>query len=248
MTDTSKTQQNLVFLTARVSFPNIVDPQTTTNDKGETKHSYNCDLIMAPNDPGFQKFMQTYAAMAQEKWKEHAPQAMQMIQADRKARCYGSGEEKVSKKTFQIHQGYAGNVFISARSERQPQIIAASDGKQVDPTNTMQIRAEASRIEGGIIANVVVRPWLQQNTHGSGVRCDLIAIQFAKDDGTRFAGGAPDVTNMFGAVAGAAPAAPVGFAPVAMPAAPFAAAPQPQMTVPGGYPPAPLGMPSFMQG
>ena len=210
-----------------------------------------CDLIMAPNDAGFQKFMQTCQMMAKEKWKEHAPQAMQMIQADRKARCYGAGEEKVSKKTFQIHQGYAGNVFITARSERQPQIIGL-DGKQIDPTNTMQIRAEASRIEGGIVVNAVVRPWLQQNAHGSGVRCDLIAIQFAKDDGTRFGGSAPDITGMFGAVAGA-PAMP-GLAQPAMPAAPFAA-PQPQMTVPGGYPApanpatqAPLGMPSFMQG
>jgi hypothetical protein len=240
--------QNLVYLTARISFPNIVDPQTQTDPKtGETKKSYNCDLIMPPNDPGFQKFMQTYQMLAQEKWKEHANQVMQMIQADKKARCYGAGNDKVSKKTFAVHKGYADNVFITARSERQPQIID-TDGKPVDPANTMAIRAEASRLSGGVLVNAVCRVWLQSNTHGQGVRCDLIAIQFAQDDGTRFGSEVTDVTNMFGAVAGAAPAAPVGFAPVAMPAAPFAAAPQPQMTVPGGYPPAPLGMPSFMQG
>jgi hypothetical protein len=56
--------------------------------------------------------------------------------------------------------------------------------------------------------------------HGNGIRCDLIAIQFFKDDTAFGEGGAPDLTGMFGAVAaapamfGAAPAAP------AMPAMP----------------------------
>ena len=245
---------NLIFITGRLSFPNIVDPQVKTNDKGETVSSYNCDIIMPPNDPGFQKIMQVYTRMAQEKWKENAPQAMQRIQGDRKTRCYGAGEEKVSAKTFKIHMGYEGNVFISARNQRQPQIID-TDGKPVDPTNTMQVRAVAARLEGGVIVNAVIKPWLQQNAQGIGVRCDLVAIQFAKDDGTRYGAGAPDVTGLFGAVEATpavAPAAP------AMPAAPFPGAmapqaPQPQMTVGGGYPAAanpaaPLGMPNFLGG
>ena len=236
MTQTPDAKQNLIYLTGRVSFPNIVDPQVKTNDKGEAISSYNCDIIMAPNDPGFQKFMQLYATMAQEKWKENAQAAMQRIQMDRKTRCYGSGEEKVSAKTFQIHAGYAGNVFISARNQRQPQIIDV-DGKQVDPANTMHLRAVAARIEGGVIVNVVCKPWLQQNAQGIGVRCDLVAIQFAKDDGTRFGAGAPDVTGLFGAVEGAQAAAAPAFAPAAMmPAAPF----------PGMAPAAPLGVPNFL--
>lgn len=239
---TPATQQNLIYVTARCSFPNIVDPQSKVNDKGETQISYNCDLIFAPNDPGFQKFMQTYATMAQEKWKENAQGAMQRIQSDRKTRCYGDGSEKVSAKTFQIHPGYVGNVFISARSPRQPQIIDV-DGKPVDPSNTMQIRAVASKIYGGCIVNAVIKPWLQQNTAGIGVRCDIVAIQFAQD-GESFGAGPTDVTGFFGATQTAAPS----FAPAPqMPASPFPNAPQPQMTVGGGYP-APLQVPNFMQG
>lgn len=252
--------QNLIYVTARCSFPNIVDPQSKVNDKGETQTSYNCDLIFPSNDPGFAKFMQIYAAMAQEKWKENAQAAMQRIQGDRKTRCYGSGEEKVSAKTFQVHPGYAGNVFISARSPRQPQIIDA-DGKPVDPTNVMHVRAVAAKIYGGCYVHAVIKPWLQQNTAGIGVRCDLIAVQFAQD-GESFGAGPADVTGMFGQVTGASagmpafapqPAAPA-FAPQPqMPAAPFPNAPQPQMTVGGGYPApanpaAPLGMPNFLGG
>jgi len=221
MSQTNQAQDNVVFVpNARISFPWIVDPQTKTNDKGEMQSSYNCDLILAPNDPAFAKFMQVYQTLAAEKWKENAAAAMQRIQMDRKTRCYGSGEEKVSAKTFQVHPGYAGNVYISARSTRQPQIFDAS-GKQVDPTNTMQLRAEASKIYGGCYASVVIKPWLQQNTQGIGVRCDFIAVQF-KGDGEAFGAGAVDVSSMFGATApAAAPAVPA----FAMPAAPTFAAP-----------------------
>ena len=197
--------QNLIYVTARVSFPNIIDPQSKLNDKGEAQVSYNADLIFPKDDAGFAKFMQAYALLAQDKWKENAQAAMQRIQSDRKTRCYGDGSEKVSAKTFQIHPGYAGNLFISARSPRQPQIIDI-DGKPVDPTNTMHLRAVAAKIYGGCYVNAVIKPWLQQNTAGIGCRCDLIAIQF-KADGEAFGAGAADVTGMFGAVQGA-PAAP----------------------------------------
>ena len=63
-----------------------------------------------------------------------------------------------------------------------------------------------------------MKPWLQENKHGRGIRCDLLAIQFAGDD-KPFGEAAPDVSNVFGAVATQA-AAPVAAAPV-MPLPPF---------------------------
>jgi len=74
--------------------------------------------------------------------------------------------------------------------------------------------------------NAAIKPWPQDNKHGRGIRCDLIAVQFANDD-TPFGEGAVDASGMFGAVAGA-PAGMFASAPQgapAMPAAPFAAAP-----------------------
>lgn len=219
---------NLVYLSGRISFPWIVEQQKVMNGKPVEFPSYNCDIIFPPNDPGFAKFMQVYAMLAAEKWKENAQAAMQRIQSDRKTRCYGAGEEKVSGKTFQIHPGYAGNVFISARNERQPQIIGL-DGKQIDPTNTMQIRAEASKMIGGMYVNAVLKPWCQQNDKGIGLRCDLIALQFAREGEPLGSGaGAVDTTGMFGAVAAGAPvAAPAPAMPIfgAAPAVPAFAAP-----------------------
>lgn len=201
----------------RLSFPNLVEPQETTDPTtGKKRISYNCDLLMPPDHGGFAQFMQRYASLAQEEWKANAGQAMQMVQAERKQRCYGQGSEKINKKTFQPYDGYAGMVYLSAGSRTPPQMIQA-DGKPIDPANTMAYQALARKMYGGCRVNVAVKPWLQKNQHGLGVRCDLIALQFAGDD-QAFGAGQTDVTGVFGAVAQPATPHPAG---VPMPTAPF---------------------------
>jgi hypothetical protein len=69
---------------------------------------------------------------------------------------------------------------------------------------------------GGCRVNAAIKPWLQVNKHGNGIRCDLIALQFAGDD-TAFGEGAVDASNMFGAVMNGAG---FGAAPAAAPAMP----------------------------
>lgn len=214
----------------RLSFPHLAEPQRQVNEAtGKERISYNCEFIMPQDHAGFTQFMQRYGAMVLERWNEHAQTVMGMIQNDRKLRCFGRGEEKINKKTFQPYDGYAGHVFITSGRDSPPQMIQA-DGSPVDPTNTMAYQQLARKMYGGCRVNAAIKPWLQENRHGRGIRCDLVAIQFAGDD-TPFGEGAVDASNLFGAVAGAAPA---GFAPAGMPAAPF--------------PGASGGMPPFMMG
>ena len=225
----------IVFLSnVRLSFPHLAEPQRQVNEAtGKERISYNCEFIMPQEHPGFQQFMKRYGELALEKWKEHAQAVMSMIQQDRKTRCFGMGAEKVNKKTFQPYDGYAGNVFITAGRDQAPQMIQA-DGTPIDPANTMAYQQLARKMYGGCRVNAAIKPWPQDNKHGRGIRCDLIAVQFAGDD-TPFGEGAVDASGMFGAVAGAPAAAVPGFAPTApMPAAPFAGAP--------------AGLPPFMMG
>jgi hypothetical protein len=224
---------DIIFLSnVRLSFPHLAEPQKQVNEAtGATRISYNAEFIMPQDHAGFQQFMARYGAMALEKWKEHAQTVMSMIQNDRKTRCYGVGTEKISKKTFKPYDGYgdAGAVFITAGRDSAPQMIQA-DGSPVDSANTMAYQQLARKMYGGCRVNAAIKPWLQDNKHGRGIRCDLIAVQFAADD-TAFGEGAADASGLFGAVAGA----PAGFgamAPAGMPAAPFA---QP-------------GLPSFLGG
>ncbi len=211
--------EDIVYLSqVRLSFPNLIEPQRTKDPvTGNERISYNCDLIMPQDHAGFVGFMQRYSTLAQAEWKEHAGTVMQMIQQDRKQRCYGSGNEKVNGKTFKPYDGYENQCYISAGSRQPPQMIQA-DGKPIDASNTLAYQALARKMYGGCRVNAAVKPWLQQNKHGRGVRCDLIAVQFAADD-TAFGAGSADVTGMFGQVA-QQPASPHP-AGVPMPAAPF---------------------------
>jgi hypothetical protein len=211
---------DIIFLSnVRLSFPHIAEPQKKVNEvTGATRISYNCELIMPKDHPGFQQFMKLYGEIALAKWAEHAGTVMQMIQADRKARCFGLGEEKVNKKTFKPYEGYPGNVFITVGRDTPPQIIQA-DGTAIDPANTMAYQQLTRKMYGGCRVNAAIKPWPQANTHGNGIRCDLVALQFAGDD-TAFGEGVADASGMFGAVA-TAPAGMFGAAAPAMPAAPF---------------------------
>lgn len=226
----------VIFLSnVRLSFPHLVEPQVTRNEvTGKERRSYNCEFIMPASHPGWQKTMTLYGQMMTGVFAEHANTVMQMIQNDRKLRGFGHGAEKINKKTFKPYEGYDGNVFITAGSERQPQIIQA-DGQAVDPANTMAVQQLARRIYGGCWVNAAVKPWVQKNSHGNGFRFDLIAVQFFKDD-TPFGEAVVDAAGLFAPVSapgagpspagapmpgffGAAPAAPVP----PMPAAPFGA-------------------------
>ena len=225
----------VIFLSdVRLSFPHLAEPQKQRNEvTGKERISYNAEFIMPQTHPGWQKTMQVYGQMITATFAEHAPTVMQMIQNDRKLRGFGAGAEKVNKKTFKPYDGYEGGMFITAGSERQPQIIQA-DGQPVDPMNTMAVQQLARKLYGGCRVNAAVKPWVQKNQHGNGFRFDLVAVQFFKDDAP-FGEGVVDASGLFGAVQPAAgPSASGaalpgfmgggGFAPVPpMPAAPFGA-------------------------
>ena len=222
----------LFISNARLSFPHLTEPQLGKRDDGTQTANFNGDLILPKDGEGFKLFMARFIAMAQAEWKENANGAMQMIQNDRKARCYGFGEEKVKKTTFQPYDGYAGQAYISVNCGntfpagqpvpsrlKRPQMIR-SDGTAVDSNNLMEWQAIARTLYAGCRVNAAVKPWLQipakGKSYGNGVRCDLIAIQFAGDD-TPFGEAAPDVTPMFGAVV----ATPTVAGPAAMGLPPF---------------------------
>lgn len=210
---------SIIYLSnVRLSFPHLIDPQKRVDqDTGKERISYNCEFIMPADHPGFVQFMKRCGDLAVEKWKEHAAAAMGLIQQDRKSRCFGRGEEKINKKTFQPYDGYVGMVYISAGRDLPPQMIQ-TDGNPVDPANTMAYQALARKMYGGCRVNAAVKPWVQENKHGRGIRCDLVAVQFAADD-KAFGDAIADASGMFGAVA--APAAVPGAPAAQMPAAPF---------------------------
>ena len=191
-----------------LSFPQLVEPRAF--QEGQPK-KYSADFILDPASADWAKFQQAIMAVVQAKWSDKAQSVMQMIAADRKLRCFGNGAEKVDKKTFAPYEGYAGMVYVSANNGNMPQMVEAN-GKAVDAGNTMAYQALARKMYGGCYVNAAVKPWVQDNQYGRAVRCELVALQFAKD-GTPFGDGVPDASSLFGAVAApAGAAAPAGMA------------------------------------
>ena len=187
----------------RLSFPQLVEPKAFM--EGGAK-KYSADLIIDPASDDWKKVMAQVMKVAQEKWNDQAQQILQFVQSDRKLRCYGMGQEKVNSKTLQVYEGYMGMAYLTTSNANMPQMIE-SNGKSVDPTNTMAYQAQARRMYGGARVNAAVKIWPQQNQFGRGIRCELVALQFAKDD-EPFGDGAADVSSMFNPVAAPAPATP----------------------------------------
>ncbi len=200
--------ETIYLQNVRLSFPHLVEPHSPAPNAVK---KYSADFIMSQDHPGFKQFMGRVAAISQDKWKENSPAVLQMIQADRKLRCFGGPADKVDKKTFKPYSGYDGNVYVSANKDQMPQMIRL-DGTPVDAGNTMEYQQLARKLYGGCFVNAAVRPWVQENQYGRGIRCDMIAIQFASD-GEAFGEGAADASSLFGAVGAAAPVFPAFLTP-----------------------------------
>jgi hypothetical protein len=229
----------IIYLSnVRVGFADIAVPKPKTKMKdGQqiTENVWSATFLMEPSHSGFVKFWEQYAKIAAEKWKQNAQAVMNMIQNDKKSRCYGDGNTSVNMTSLKPYAGFPNNYYITASKTSKPQIMDA-EGLPVSPLNDIAWSDAARRIYRGCYVNAAIKPWLQDNVHGKGVRCELAAIQFSCD-GEALAQD-EDVSGMFGAVQGAALG---GFSPAPgnVPAAPFAPAPAP------GMPAAPFAPPVF---
>ena len=184
---------------ARLSFPKLIEAEAAKGTPNADK-KFSCDLILPQGDQQFAMFMSEVGKVASEKWKEHANSVLQLCQSDRKMRCFGSGNEKIDKKTFKPYTGYEGGVYISASStEDKPPVMVDANGTPCPNENTMLRKELARKLYGGCYANVALRVWPQDNSFGRAIRCELVAVQFAKD-GQAFGEAPPDLSSMFGAI------------------------------------------------
>lgn len=201
---------NIIFFSnVRASFPQLVKPgQFKDPSTGATgKLQYKITLLFPENHPSFTTFLQKVGELALEKWKQNTSVVMNRIKNDPKSCCFGQGNQRINQKTFKVVEGYEGMMYLMANlnaenatgNSTRPQIIKA-DGTPVDPRNDIEYQHETSLIYPGCRVNAAVEPWMQSHqTYGTGIRCRLIAVQFAGDD-TPFGESTPDVSNLFSGV------------------------------------------------
>ncbi len=165
-----------IFLkNVRLAFPVLYVPQEFLS--GDGKPRYSATFLVAPDSDNDKLIRQTIIEAIKESFPDakKAEQFSKSVVGQSQKYCYQDGDAK-------SFDGFEGNWFLA--SHRQ-----AKDGPPaVVDTNPKVLLAENSgRVYAGCYVNAKVDIYVQ--TKGNpGVRCGLLAVQFAKD-GDAFAGG-----------------------------------------------------------
>ena len=204
-----------VFITdARLSYPSLVEPRKPLNQGGEPK--FDATFLVAPNSPAAQQLQQAIQSVADE---EFGPNAARIL-------SNGGSPLKRGDDKQNPPAGYAGNLYITARSKMCPDL---RDGNpKIMITDPAVIR---ERFKGGYHVNAYVEIFAYQAKAPSGaviksgVGAMLLGVQFrAYDQPFGMTLSAADYPDESAAAAESAKFAPeptsVAPAPTAAPAAP----------------------------
>lgn len=196
--------ETVMLSNVRLSFPELVEPKGDKNNPNNKR--FRGSFLMPVGGDQWKAVEAAIGNVAKAEWQDKAVGVMQLVNADAKSRCYGQGDQRRNQTTFEVYDGYAGMIYITAynKEDRPPQIVG-TDGKVVPVTNTMLLREVAGQMYPGCYVNVALSIYAQkanqEKGYGPGIRASIVAIQFCKD-GERFGEAAANVSGMFGAVAG----------------------------------------------
>lgn len=141
---------------------------------GEGKPAFSCTFLVPPNHPVLAKLAAAEEEVAKAKWGAKADGILKSI------RTAGKGVVK-NGDTKAEYDGFAGNMFVSARSEKRP-LVLDRDGK------TTLVAADG-RPYSGSYAHGMIEVWAQDNSYGKRINAQLTGVMFSRD-GDSFGGGA----------------------------------------------------------
>lgn len=175
----------------RLSFGDIYKPAKDRKDTktGETiKGKHGANFLMEKGTEG------TKANQAKIKKSGH----------DAKVKKWGANEsawpklkpEKLCLRDGDLedYEGYEGNLYLSANSERKPQVITnrkGKDGKWIEAAE-----GAPNSPYSGCRVNALVRLWVQDNEHGKRLNASLEVVQFLAD-GPAFGAAPVDPNDRF---------------------------------------------------
>lgn len=165
-----------IFLNkVRLAFPVLYVPQEFA--PGDGKPRYSATGLVEPDSANDKLIRKTIAEVIKEAFPDakKAEQFSKSVVGQSQKYCYQDGDTK-------SFDGFEGNWFISAHRQ-------AKDGAPavVDTNPKIAIPQGSGRVYAGCYVNLKVDIYVQ--TKGNpGVRCGLLAVQFAAD-GDAFAGG-----------------------------------------------------------
>lgn len=168
----------------RLAFPALFEAKTVN---GEGKPAFSAALLIDPKDPQVKTINDAINAVAKEKWGAKADALLlSMRKADKV--CLHDGDLKAS------YDGFAGNLYISARNPSRPLVMNADKTPLV---------AADGKPYAGCYVHVVLDLWAQDNNYGKRVNATLSGVQFFRDGDSFTGGGAASEDDFDDITAGA---------------------------------------------
>ena len=194
MTEQKKQDSVVMLNNVRAAFLQVFTA-VRVNDEG--KPAFSGAFLMPPDHPDIPKVRAAIAAVARAKWGDEADEILKVMIATDKV-CLHNGDLKRN------YDGFAGNMYVSARSPSRPLVIAQDRTPLVE---------EDGKPYSGSYVNAQVALWAQDNKYGKRVNAQLRGVQFLRD-GDAFGGGGVAQADEFEVVEGASADADAPEAPV----------------------------------
>lgn len=153
----------------RLAFPALYEAKTVN---GEGEPAFSAAFLLDPKDPQVKAIEDAITAVGKEKWGAKADAVLKQMRAADKT-CLHNGDTKAD------YAGFAGMMFVSARSKTRPLVLDADKSP---------LTAQDGKPYAGCYVNASIDLWPQDNSYGKRVNAQLRGVQFVRD-GDAFAGG-----------------------------------------------------------
>lgn len=181
----------------RIAFPALFVAEQVGN-KG--KPAFSASFLMTPEHPAIVAIKEGIKKAAVQKWGDEAAEVLQQLVAGDRV-CLRNGNAKAN------YDGFAGNMYVSARGYTRPLVIAQDKSALVE---------QDGKPYSGCYVNAQISIWAQANQYGKRINAQLGGVQFLRD-GESFGGGHVSDVSEFDTVpgeGGADGAAPLADGPV----------------------------------
>ena len=192
MTEQKKSEDIIVRIdNARIAFPAVFVAEQVG---GKGKPAFSATFLMTPEHPAIALIKEGIKKAAVDKWGDEAAEILQQLVASDRV-CLRNGNTKAN------YEGFAGNMFVSARGYVKPLVINADKSPLIETDG---------KPYSGCYVNGQISIWAQANQYGKRINAQLGGVQFLSD-GESFGGGHVADVSEFDTVneGGADGAAPV---------------------------------------
>jgi len=153
----------------RLAFPQLFEAKAVS---GDDKAAFSANFLIDPIDPQVKGINDAIEQVAKEKWGAKADTTLKQLRAADKTALH-NGDSKAQ------YDGFAGNLFISARSTIRPLVLN---------TDKTPLTASDGKPYSGCYVNATLELYGQDNSYGKRINAVLGGVQFYRD-GDAFAGG-----------------------------------------------------------